>query len=143
MRPARFARLDSITGVYVHHDGAVGVLLQVKGDAADPVLLRDVCTHIAALQPTYARADEVPADVIERERDLARKQTLEQAAGKPANVIEKIAEGKFKTWLSESVLVDQLIANQVKYAKKTVGDLLKAANVEVVKFVRFKVGDKS
>jgi elongation factor Ts len=143
MRPARFVRLDGVTGEYVHHDGAVGVLLQVKGDVSDPVLLRDICTHIAALQPAFARADEVPADVIERERDLARKQTLEQAAGKPANVIEKIAEGKFKTWLSESVLVDQLIANQVKYAKKTVGDLLKAAKLEVVKFVRFKVGDKS
>jgi elongation factor Ts len=143
MRPARFVRLDGITGEYVHHDGTVGVLLQVKGESADPVLLRDICTHIAALRPTYARADEVPADVAERERDLARKQAAEQAAGKPAGVVEKIAEGKYKTWLAENVLVDQPIANQIKYPKKTVGELLKAAKLEVVKFVRMKVGEKS
>jgi len=143
MRPARFVRLDGITGEYVHHDGTIGVLVQVKGESADPVLLRDICTHIAALQPAYARADEVPAEVVERERELARKQTAEQAAGKPANVLEKIAEGKFKTWLSESVLVEQPMANQIKYAKKTVGELLKAAKLEIVKFVRFKVGEKS
>ena len=140
MRPARFVRLDGITGEYVHHDGTVGVLLQVKGESADPVLLRDICTHIAALRPAYARADEVPADVAERERDLARKQAAEQAAGKPAGVVEKIAEGKYKTWLGENVLVDQPIANQMKYPKKTVGELLKAAKLDVVKFVRYKVG---
>jgi elongation factor Ts len=143
MRPARFNRLDGITGEYVHHDGTIGVLVQVKGESADPVLLRDICTHIAALHPAFARAEEVPADVVERERELARKQTMEQAAGKPANVIEKIAEGKFKTWLSESVLVEQPMANQIKYGKKTVGELLKAANLEIVKFVRYKIGDKS
>ena len=140
MRPARFVRLDGITGEYVHHDGTVGVLLQVKGESADPVLLRDICTHIAALRPAYARADEVPADVAERERDLARKQAAEQAAGKPAGVVEKIAEGKYKTWLGENVLVDQPMANQMKYPKKSVGELLKAAKLEVVKFVRYKVG---
>ena len=143
MRPARFVRLDGITGEYVHHDGTVGVLLQVKGESADPVLLRDICTHIAALRPAYARADEVPADVAERERDLARKQAAEQAAGKPAGVVEKIAEGKYKTWLAENVLVDQPIANQIKYPKKAVGDLLRAAKLEVVRFVRMKVGEKS
>jgi elongation factor Ts len=142
MRPARFVRLDGLTGEYVHHDGTIGVLLQVKGESADPVLLRDICTHIAALRPAYARADEVPADIAQRERDLARKQAAEQAAGKPANVVEKIAEGKFKTWLGENVLVDQPMANQIKYAKKTVGELLKAARLEVVKFVRMKVGEK-
>src|SRR3954447_12919301 len=80
MRPARFARLEGLTGEYTHHDGSIGVLLQVKGAAAaDPMLLRDVCTHIAALRPAFARSDEVPADVAERERDLARKQAAEQA----------------------------------------------------------------
>ena len=141
MRPARFVRRAGITGEYVHHDGATGVLLSVKGEGSDPALLRDICTHIAALHPAYARADEVPADVAERERELARKRTVEQAAGKPANVIEKIAEGKFKTWLSESVLVDQPMANQIKYGKKTVGELLKAAKLEIVQFVRMKVGE--
>jgi elongation factor Ts len=140
MRPARFARLEGITGQYVHHDGTVGVLLQVKGESADPALLRDICTHIAALNPTYALASEVAADVAEREKSLAKKQAEEAAAGKPGAVVEKIAEGKYRTWLAENVLVDQPMANQIKYAKKTVGDLLKAAKLEVVKFVRYKVG---
>jgi elongation factor Ts len=140
MRPARFVRLDGITGEYVHHDGTVGVLVQVKGEAADPALLRDICTHIAALQPRFALASEVPADVAEQEKALAKKQAEETAAGKPGAVAEKIAEGKYRTWLGENVLVEQQMANQMKYPKKTVGDLLKAAKLEVVKFVRYKVG---
>ncbi|HEX4589906.1 MAG TPA: translation elongation factor Ts [Gemmataceae bacterium] len=140
MRPARFVRLDGITGEYVHHDGTIGVLIQVKGDSADPVLLRDICTHIAALNPAYALASEVPADVVEREKALAKKQAEDTAAGKPGAVVEKIAEGKYKTWLAENVLVEQPMANQMKYPKKTVGELLKGAKLEVVKFVRYKVG---
>jgi elongation factor Ts len=143
MRPARFVRLEGITGEYVHHDGATGVLLQVKGESADPALLRDVATHIAALRPGYATAAEMPAAIIEREKNLAKQQAAEQATGKPANVVEKIAEGKYKTWLSENVLVDQPMANQIKYGKKTVGELLRAAKLEVVKFVRYKVGEVS
>src|SRR5690242_4771561 len=85
MQVARFTRLEGLCGEYVHHDGTVGVLLQVKGETADPALLRDICTHIAALQPAYARPEEVPADVAEREQGLARQQATEQAAGKPAN----------------------------------------------------------
>src|SRR5205823_11584753 len=105
-----FVRLDGITGEYVHHDGSLGVLIQVKGETGDPVLLRDICAHIAALNPTYAVAGEVAADVVEREKALAKKQAEEAAAGKPGAVVEKIAEGKYKTWLGENVLVDQPIA---------------------------------
>ena len=136
MQVARYARLQGLCGEYVHHDGTIGVLLQVKGaDTADPALLRDVCAHVAALQPAYALPSEVPADVAEREQALAKQQAQDQSAGKPANVVEKIAEGKYRTWLGE-----QPIANQMKYGKKTVGELLKAAKLEVVKFVRYKVG---
>lgn len=142
MRPARFVRRTGTTGEYVHHDGATGVLLSVKGETTDTTLLRDVCTHIAALRPGYATAAQLPADVVEREKGFAKQQADEQAAGKPANIIEKIAEGKFKTWLSENVLVDQPMANQMKYGKKTVGELLAAAKLEVIDFVRYKVGEK-
>jgi elongation factor Ts len=142
MRPARFVRRAGITGEYVHHDGATGVLLSVKGESSDPVLLRDICTHIAALRPGFATADALAPDVVEREKAFAKQQAEEQATGKPANIIEKIAEGKYKTWLSENVLVDQPIANQMKYGKKTVGELLKAAKLEVIDFVRYKVGEK-
>src|SRR5204863_7110351 len=92
MRPARFVRFEGITGEYVHHDGATGVLLQVRGESADPVLLRDICTHIAALRPGFATAAGLPTEVTDREKALAKQQAEEQAAGKPANIIEKIAE---------------------------------------------------
>jgi elongation factor Ts len=94
------------------------------------------------LRPGFATATALSADVVEREKAFAKQQAEEQSAGKPANIVEKIAEGKYKTWLSENVLVDQPIANQMKYGKKTVGELLKAAKLEVIDFVRYKVGEK-
>jgi elongation factor Ts len=141
MRVARFQQLTGLLGEYVHHDGALGVLLQVTGAKADPVLLRDVCTHIAALNPQYLNPAAIPADVAEKEKQLAKQQAAEQATGKPANVVEKIAEGRYRTWMEESVLSQQPIANQMKYGKKTVGDLLKAAGLELKQFIRYKVGE--
>jgi elongation factor Ts len=141
MRVARLARLTGLVGEYVHHDGMLGVLLQVSGPKADPVLLRDVCTHIAALNPQYLRPEAIPADVVEREKALAKQQAAEQSAGKPPTVVEKIAEGRYRTWMEESVLSQQPMANQIKYAKKTVGDLIKAAGLELKHFIRCKVGE--
>ncbi|MFL5329611.1 MAG: translation elongation factor Ts [Gemmataceae bacterium] len=144
MRVARFARVEGMSGSYTHHDGSLGVLIQVTGEGTpDEGLLRDLAAHIAAFSPTYAKSSEVPSDVVARERDLAKKQTEEQAAGKPANIIEKIAEGKYQTWLAENVFVEQPAANQIKYGKKTVGQLLKEHKLDVVKFIRFKVGEKA
>jgi elongation factor Ts len=142
MKPQRFWRLGGdLFGEYVHHDGSVGVLLQVKGAKADSALLRDVCAHIAALTPPYIRIEAVPADIVAREKEFARQQAAARSEGKPANIIDKIAEGLLKTWFSENVLLEQPMANAVKYEKKTVGQLLKAAGLDVVKYVRFKVGE--
>jgi elongation factor Ts len=141
MRVARFQQLTGLLGEYVHHDGALGVLLQVTGAKADPILLRDVCTHIAALNPQYLNPTAVPAEVAEKEKQLAKQQAAEQATGKPAQVVEKIAEGRFRTWMEENVLSQQPIANQMKYGKKSVGELLKAAGLELKRFIRYKVGE--
>jgi elongation factor Ts len=145
MKVARLARLTGgLLGSYTHHDGSVGVLVQVEGAQADPAVLRDVCMHIAATKPIAARREEVSADVVEREKEIARAQIANDPknAGKPANILEKIAEGKLRTWMAETVLTEQPIANQVKYPKKSVGELLKAAKLEVVSFVRYKVGEQ-
>jgi elongation factor Ts len=141
MRVARFTRFTGLLGEYVHHDGALGVLLLVTGAKADPVLLRDVCTHIAALNPQYLTPDAIPAEISEKEKALAKQQAAEQAQGKPAGVVEKIAEGRYRTWLEENALSQQPIANQMKYGKKSVGELLKAAGLELKQFVRYKVGE--
>jgi elongation factor Ts len=141
MRVNRFERLEGFCGEYVHHDGSVGVLLAVKGKSPDAALLRDVATHIAAMNPVYCRREDVPPEVVTRETELAKTQAQREGEGKPENVIEKMAEGILKRWFSESVLLEQAIANQTKYPKKTVGDVLKSAGLELVKYIRYRVGE--
>jgi elongation factor Ts len=138
MRPARFVRLTGQLGSYVHHDGSVGVMIQVEGAKADPQLLRNVCMHITAKNPVAARREDVSADLIEKEKEIARSQAA--ATGKPANIVEKIAEGKMKTWFAENVLLEQPF---VKDDTKSVGDLLKSAGVKLVTYARLKVGELS
>lgn len=138
MKVARFTRLTGQLGSYCHHDGSVGVLLQVEGKPADPQLLRDVCMHITAKNPVAGKREEVDPALVEKEKDIAKTQA--QATGKPANIVEKIAEGKMKTWFAENVLLEQPF---VKDDSKTVGDLLRSAGVQLVKFVRYKVGELS
>jgi elongation factor Ts len=144
MKVQRFARLyGGKFGHYIHHDGTLGVLIQVRGEKVNDEALRDVAAHIAALNPQYTKVADLPADVVAREKELALKQVQDDPknAGKPANILEKIVEGKLKTWYGENVLVEQPIANQMKYDKKTVGQVLQGAGLDVVKFVRFKVGE--
>jgi elongation factor Ts len=139
MKVARFKRLTGgLIGSYSHHDGSIGVLVQVEGAKAEAQLLRDVCMHITAKNPMAARREDVPASVIAKEKEIATAQAT--GMGKPANIAEKIAEGKLKTWFAENVLVEQPF---VKDDSKTVGDLLKAAGLTVKGFVRFKVGEES
>jgi elongation factor Ts len=136
MKPARFARLTGLLGSYCHHDGSVGVLLQVEGEKADHQLLRDVCMHITAKNPVAGRREDVSQEVVDKEKEIARAQAA--ATGKPANIVDKIAEGKMKTWFAENVLLEQPF---VKDDSKTVGDLLKSAGVKLVRFIRYKVGE--
>jgi elongation factor Ts len=142
MKPARLARLTGLLGGYVHHDGSVGAMVQVEGDKADAQMLRDVCMHITARNPAYARREDVPAEVVAKEQEIAKSQIAADPknAQKPPQIIEKIAEGKMKTWFAESVLVEQPF---VKDDSKSVGDLLKANGLKLVKFIRYKVGELS
>jgi elongation factor Ts len=135
MKPARFVRMQGQVGCYVHHDGTVGVLLQVEGSKADPQLLRDVCMHITARNPVVGKREDVSQELIAKETEIARTQAA--ATGKPANVVDKIAEGKMKTWFADNVLLEQPF---VKDDSKTVGALLTAAGLKLVKFARMHVG---
>src|SRR5262249_61041300 len=82
MKVARFTRLTGLLGSYIHHDGTVGVLLQVEGDKADEQLLPDVCMHITAKNPVAARREDVPADVLRREEEVARAQMANEPRNK-------------------------------------------------------------
>jgi elongation factor Ts len=90
----------------------------------------------------YARREDVPADRLAKEKEIALAQIAgdPKNANKPPQILEKITEGKLKTWFAENVLVDQPF---VKDDTKSVGDLLKAKGLKVVRFVRFKVGELS
>jgi elongation factor Ts len=139
----RFEALSGgVFGQYIHHDGTVGVLLQCSGTGGTDEALRDICAHVAALNPLYLNASAVPADIVEKEKTLALQQIKEDPknANKPANIVEKIAEGKLKTWMAETVLMEQPMANAAKYPGKTVGQVLQGFGLTAVKVVRFKVG---
>jgi len=139
MKPARFKRLaGGLIGSYCHHDGSIGVLVQVEGATADPQLLRDVCMHITAKNPISGLREDVPEAVVAKEKEIATAQAT--AMGKPAQLAEKIAEGKLKTFFAENVLVEQPF---VKDETKTVGELLKAAGLTLKGFVRYKVGESA
>jgi elongation factor Ts len=140
MKVSRFARLSGLLGSYIHHDGSVGVLVQVEGDKADPQLLRDVSMHIVAKNPLALRREDVAADVIAREKEIAQSQIAADPknANKPANILEKISEGKLKSWYAENVLLEQPF---VKDDSKTIGDLLKSAGLTLVQYQRYKVGE--
>src|SRR5262245_32976520 len=96
MKPARLKRLTGLLGSYVHHDGTVGVLVQVEGDRADAQLLRDVCMHITARNPSYARREDVPEDVVAREKEIARATIVSDPKNekKTATVIAVTTESK-------------------------------------------------
>jgi elongation factor Ts len=131
-----------VYGSYIHHDGTLGVLLECKGATANDELLRDVSAHIAALNPPYVTTPEVPAEVIAKEKGLVKvdMDADPKNLGKPANILEKIADGKLRTRLAEVVLTEQPMANGIKYPGTSVGAALKKAGLEPVKFIRFKVG---
>ncbi len=141
----RFERLESGTfGEYVHHDGTVGAVVQCtgtpKGDTAE--LLRDVCAHIAALNPEFLDPAAVPADKLEKEKAFIAQQIKDDPknASKPANIIEKMAEGKIRAWLGETALTEQAMANGPKYPNTTVAQALAKAGLTIKKFFRYKVG---
>lgn len=133
----------NVYGGYVHHDGTVGVVFEAKGTANDE-LLKDVATHIAALNPPYASVADVPAEAMAREKELVAAEIAAdpKMAGKPAQIMEKISADKLTKRLAEvvNVLTEQQMANEGKYPKTTVGAALKKAGLEPVRFVRFKVG---
>ena len=139
----RFTRLQGgVFGSYVHHDLAGGALVQTGGSAKADELLKDIGAHIVALNPPYFTPDAVPADVLAKEKGFIAQQIKDDPknSSKPANIIEKMAEGKLKAWMAETVLVDQPMANAAKYPNTTVGDALKKAGLTPTRFVRYRVG---
>ncbi len=124
---------DGVIGSYVH-GGRIGVLVELDG--GDPELAKDLAMHVAALNPAYATVDQVPADVVAREKDILVAQA--QDSGKPAEIIEKMVEGRLRKFLAEITLVGQPF---VKDGDVTVGKLLEQKGATVKGFTRLAVGE--
>lgn len=134
MQIGRIIRVQGRPAAYVHFNGKVGVIVGAEG-GADDALLNDVCMHIAAMSPQGVAREDVPADLVAKEREIAAE--LVRQSGKPENMIDKIVSGKMNRWFAERVLIEQPF---VKDDKRTVGDVLKAAGTRIVGFTRLQVG---
>ncbi len=147
-RAGRTAAQGAIVS-YIHHNGQVGVLLELNSETdfvarneAFQQLARDIALHIASADPIGVTPEDIPADVLDRERRIAEEQVA--AEGKPENVRAKIVEGKLKKFVAERTLTEQ---PYVKDDTKTVGQLIKEVSgrvgeaVHVRRFARFKIGE--
>ncbi|MGD1147287.1 MAG: translation elongation factor Ts [Thermoanaerobaculaceae bacterium] len=123
-------------GSYLHMGGKIGVIVEVS-DAADEETVKDVAMQIAAAEPRWVTANEVPAEVVNEEREIAKAQAA--ASGKPAQVIEKIADGKVTKFYEQVCLVDQPFVKDP--AKKVSAVLADRGGVAVKGFLRFKLGE--
>ncbi len=140
---------QGIIGSYIHLGGKIGVLVEVNCESdfvarTDDFsgLVKEVAMHVAAADPKWVRREDVPAEAIEKEKSIYRAQM--ENTGKPAHVLDKIIEGKLGSFYSQFVLLEQpsirdpnvTIAQLVAQASAKTGE-----NIQVGRFVRFRVGD--
>jgi elongation factor Ts len=134
---------------YIHHNQQVGALVELDCETDFVArtedfnqLARDIALHVASADPIGVSAEDIPAELLERERRIAEEQVA--AEGKPENIRAKIVDGKLKKFVAERTLLDQVF---IKDDSRTVGDLVKEASgklgeaVTVRRFARFRVGE--
>ena len=143
------ATAQGTIGTYIHLGGRIGVMVEVNcesdfvartDDFAN--LVKEVAMHIAAADPKWVRREDVPAEAIEKEKAIYRAQM--ENSGKPANVLDKIVEGKLGSFYSQFVLLDQ---PSIRDGNVTIGQVVAQAsaktgeNIQVSRFTRYRVGD--
>jgi elongation factor Ts len=142
------ATSEGRVGSYVHMTGKIGVLLELKCESdfvakteQFAALLKDLCMHIAAANPLYTTREDVPPEVVEKEKDIYMTQARE--SGKPDKILEKIADGRLTKFYEENCLLEQ---GFVKDPDKKIEDYIKdviaqlGENITVGRFVRFQLG---
>jgi elongation factor Ts len=142
---------DGLIGYYIHTDGKQAGLVELNCETdfvartdAFKELSRDIAMQVVAMQPKWVRREEVPADVIEAEKEIYRKQA--ESEGKPAAIQDKIAEGRLNKFYGQVCLMEQPF---IKDDKKTIEQIVKEAigtigeNIRVARMARFKVGESS
>ena len=132
----RFVRFESegLVESYIHGDGKIAVLVDFKkGDAE---LAKDVCMQIAAARPEYLKREEVPAEAVNKEMEILKVQAMNE--GKPAEIAEKMVQGRIGKFYAEVCLLDQEF---VKDPAQKVGQLISNKGAEMVRFARFEKGE--
>jgi elongation factor Ts len=150
-KKATRATKQGLIGSYIHHGGQLGVLVEVNCESDFVArtedfqeLVHDVAMHIAAADPRFVRKEDVTAEVLDKEREIARARAIGE--GKPEKILDKIVEGRMSKFYEEVCLLEQPF---VKEATLTIGQLVKTKiaklgeNISIARFVRFKVGDSS
>ncbi|HEY6616053.1 MAG TPA: translation elongation factor Ts [Vicinamibacterales bacterium] len=143
------ATAQGVIGSYIHMGGRIGVLVEVNCESdfvarTDDFnnLVKEVAMHIAAADPKWVRREEVPAEAIEKEKAIYRAQM--ENSGKPANVLDKIVEGKLGSFYSQFVLLDQ---PSIRDGSMTVSQIVAQAtaktgeNIQISRFVRYRMGE--
>ncbi|MDG1682678.1 MAG: translation elongation factor Ts [Luminiphilus sp.] len=125
---------DGVIGGYVHGNHRIAVLVSLKGGSED--LARDVAMHIAALNPQVVSPADMPEEVVAKEREIYAAQAAD--SGKPAEIVEKMIDGRIRKFLAENSLTEQAF---VKDPDQTVGKLVSTADATVLSFTRFEVGE--
>ena len=133
-RFARFETADGMVEKYIHGEGKIAVLVNTKN--ADKELAKDVCMQIAAARPEFVDRNSVPADRVEKEMEILKAQAMNE--GKPAEIAEKMVQGRIGKFYGEICLVEQPF---VKNPDEKVSKLLEAKGASVVEFARFEKGE--
>ena len=140
---------EGLIGSYIHTGGKLGVMVEINCESDFVArtedfqnLAREIAMHIAAASPQYVRREDIPAEILDRERAIYKGQM--EGQNKPANVIDKIVEGKLNSFYEQVCLLDQ---PSVRDPKVTIGMLVQSAiaklgeNIAIPRFVRYKLGE--
>ncbi len=129
----RLVRIDSPCGGYAHHTGTHGVLVGVQGGTQQ--LANEVAMHVTAMRPSAVAKEDLDAAVVNKEREILRAAALQE--GKPVAIVDKMVEGRLKNFYAEQVLLEQPF---VKDDQHTVGQVAKAAGMQVKSFTHWQLG---
>lgn len=131
----RIVKLEGgVTGSYVHGNKRIAVLVALEGGNEE--LAKDVAMHVAAVNPQVVNKEDMPAEIVEKEKEIIKAQP--DMAGKPENIVEKMIGGRINKFLAENSLVEQPF---VKNPEVKVGQLAKDAGAKILNFIRFEVGE--
>ncbi|MCP5425992.1 MAG: elongation factor Ts [Gammaproteobacteria bacterium] len=125
---------QGILNSYVHHGGRIGAVVELEGGDAE--LAKDIAMHVAASKPLCVSADQVPAELLDKEREIYTAQAAD--SGKPANIVAKMVDGRIGKYLKEITLLGQPF---VKDPERSIEQLANAAKARIVSFERFELGE--